>query len=60
MPEQPLEVVKEPSDSPADEAEPTVAATARRAITEDWAATILGLTLLLLILVGVISKGMIP
>ncbi|HYO41651.1 MAG TPA: hypothetical protein VES19_00505 [Candidatus Limnocylindrales bacterium] len=37
-----------------------VAAAGRRAITEDWAATILGLALLLLTLVGVIGKGMVP
>lgn len=38
--------------------EPAVAV--RRVITEDWAATILGLVLLALILVGVITKGMVP
>ena len=37
-----------------------VAAAGRRLITEDWAATIVGLTLLLLILAGVIGKGMVP
>ncbi len=37
-----------------------VAEAGRRAITEDWAATILGLALLLLTLVGVIGKGMVP
>lgn len=37
-----------------------VAAAGRRAITEDWAATILGLALLVLTLVGVIGKGMVP
>jgi hypothetical protein len=37
-----------------------VAAAGRRAFTEDWAATILGLALLLLTLVGVIGKGMVP
>lgn len=35
-------------------------AAVRRLVTEDWAATILGLVLLLLALVGVITKGMIP
>jgi hypothetical protein len=37
-----------------------VAAAGRRAVNEDWAATILGLVLLLLTLVGVIGKGMVP
>lgn len=37
-----------------------VAAAGRRAVTEDWAATILGLALLLLTLAGVIGKGMVP
>jgi hypothetical protein len=37
-----------------------VAAAGRRAVNEDWAATILGLTLLLLTLAGVIGKGLIP
>jgi hypothetical protein len=32
----------------------------RRAISEDWAATIVGLGLLLLALLGVIGKGVIP
>jgi len=29
-------------------------------INEDWAATILGLVLLLLVLTGVIGKGLVP
>ena len=37
-----------------------VAAAGRRAINEDWAATILGLVLLGLVLSGVIGKGLIP
>jgi hypothetical protein len=37
-----------------------VAAAGRRAINEDWAATIIGLVLLALALVGVIGKGMVP
>lgn len=37
-----------------------VAAAGRRLITEDWAATIVGLVLLLLTLAGVIGKGMVP
>ncbi len=42
----------EPSD--------TEHAPSRRAINEDWAATIVGLVLLILVLAGVITKGMIP
>ena len=37
-----------------------VAAAGRRMISEDWAATILGLVLLVLVLAGVIGKGMVP
>ena len=37
-----------------------VAAAGRRLINEDWAATIVGLVLLLLTLAGVIGKGMVP
>lgn len=37
-----------------------VAAAGRRAINEDWAATIIGLALLALTLLGVIGKGMVP
>jgi len=37
-----------------------VAAAGRRLISEDWAATIVGLVLLALVLAGVIGKGMVP
>ncbi len=37
-----------------------VATAGRRLINEDWAATILGLVLLLLVLSGVIGKGLVP
>jgi hypothetical protein len=37
-----------------------VAAAGRRLISEDWAATILGLILLALILTGIIAKGAVP
>lgn len=37
-----------------------VAAAGRRLISEDWAATILGLVLLALVLAGIIGKGMVP
>jgi hypothetical protein len=59
-----LEAGAEPSaeavDGDAIETAGGVAAAGRRAITEDWAATILGLALLLLTLAGVIGKGMVP
>lgn len=35
-------------------------APSRPALNEDWAATIVGLILLILVLAGVITKGMIP
>jgi len=44
--------VTEPSDE--------VRRTPRTGINEDWAATIVGLVLLILVLAGVITKGMIP
>lgn len=51
----------EPSDRLAPSADPpTVAAANRRAISEDWAATIVGLVLVALVLAGVITKGLIP
>lgn len=37
-----------------------VATAGRRLVTEDWAATILGLVLLVLVLGGFIGKGMVP
>jgi hypothetical protein len=45
-----------------DQSEPAigVAAAGRRLISEDWAATILGLVLVALVLAGVIGKGMVP
>ncbi len=39
---------------------PTVAAANRRAISEDWAATAFGLLLVVLVLAGVITDGLIP
>jgi hypothetical protein len=39
---------------------PTVAAATRRAISEDWAATIFGLILLVLVLAGILTDGLIP
>lgn len=55
-----LEASAAPRDDDAIEVAGGVAAAGRRVITEDWAATIIGLTLLLLTLVGVIGKGMVP
>jgi hypothetical protein len=49
--------------TPSDDAIETaggVAEAGRRAINEDWAATVLGLVLLVLVLSGVIGKGLIP
>ncbi len=41
--------------------EPAAESPARRAqIGEDWAATIVGLALLALVLLGVIGKGIVP
>ena len=40
--------------------DPAVDEAARRTIDEDWAATIVGLGLLLLVLLGAIGKGMVP
>lgn len=47
-----------PGDSPVEP--PSVAAATRRAISEDWAATIVGLALLFLVLAGIITGEMIP
>ncbi len=43
-----------------EEAQPDVPAATRRLINEDWAATIIGLALLLLVLAGAITKAMVP
>ena len=39
---------------------PTIAAATRRAISEDWAATVVGLVLLALVLAGILTDGLIP
>ncbi|MEV4296409.1 hypothetical protein [Microbispora rosea] len=39
---------------------PTVAEHTRAAINEDWAATIVGLVLLVLVITGVIPTGLVP
>ncbi len=49
------------SPTPAPEAQPTTAPpTGHRGLDEDWIATITGLVLLLLVLVGVIPTGLVP
>ncbi|MBB5113947.1 hypothetical protein AB0K27_29810 [Micromonospora echinospora] len=40
--------------------EPPTAGTSRLAFNEDWAATALGLALLLLVLAGAIPAGLVP
>ena len=40
--------------------EPPTAGTSRLAFSEDWAATVLGLAMLLLVLVGAIPAGLVP
>ena len=50
-----------PDGAGADEtAMPAPERAVRRLASEDWAATVLGLVLLALALVGVITKGMVP
>jgi hypothetical protein len=44
----------------AEEAGPTPVEPARRKISEDWIATVVGLVLMLLAIAGVITKAMIP
>jgi hypothetical protein len=39
---------------------PSVATANRRAISEDWAATLVGLVLIALVLAGVLTDGLIP
>ncbi|GAA0999159.1 hypothetical protein GCM10009555_099800 [Acrocarpospora macrocephala] len=42
------------------EPEPPTSTESRTAFNEDWAATILGLVLLVLVLTGVIPTGLVP
>lgn len=50
-----------PADPPPEQPGPSAApATSGPLLSEDWIATITGLTLLILVLAGVITKGMIP
>ncbi len=60
MGEERLETEAIANDNDAIETAGGVATAGRRLITEDWAATILGLVLLGLVLAGVIGKGVVP
>ncbi|WP_279339498.1 hypothetical protein [Sphaerisporangium perillae] len=42
------------------EVEPPTSGESRTALNEDWAATIVGLVLLVLIITGVIPTGLVP
>lgn len=48
------------ADPPSTAAPPSVAAATRRAISEDWAATVVGLVILALVLAGILTDGLIP
>ncbi len=50
----------EPREPATETGDSEVVASGRRLITEDWAATIIGLALVVLVLAGVIGKGLIP
>lgn len=51
----------DPPDRAVASADPlTVTAANRRAISEDWLATLVGLVLVALVLAGVITDGLIP
>jgi hypothetical protein len=47
-----------PGTSTADP--PTVADANRRALSEDWLATLVGLILIALVLAGIVTDGLIP
>ena len=49
-----------PNLTSADKADPAPAEVARRKVSEDWIATVVGLVLMLLAIAGVITKAMIP
>jgi hypothetical protein len=48
------------TEPPATEPPAQDSASPRWTVNEDWAATIVGLVLLALVLAGVITKGMVP
>jgi hypothetical protein len=49
-----------PAESAEQPAEPATPVSSGPFISEDWLATIIGLGLLVLVLAGVITKGMVP
>jgi hypothetical protein len=53
-------MAKEPSVARAAATTPAPAAIGGLKINEDWAATLVGLVLVVLVLVGIIAKGMVP
>lgn len=60
MPDPPeVEMTEELPPRPSTSADPPPAV-ARFTVNEDWAATILGLVLLTLVLIGVIPTGLVP
>jgi hypothetical protein len=46
--------------TPSEAAAPPIETASRRSINEDWLATIVGLVLLALVLIGIIGKGLVP
>lgn len=48
------------NDNPPNEEPPTVTERTRAAVNEDWAATVVGLVLLALVIIGVIPPGVVP
>ena len=49
-----------PADLPPEQPRSAAPTSSGPRLSEDWVATITGLTLLILVLAGVITKGMIP
>lgn len=45
---------------PTETTETTATTAGGRPINEDWAATVVGLVLVILVLVGIIGKGLVP
>ncbi|NUO60325.1 MAG: hypothetical protein HOV71_26505 [Hamadaea sp.] len=48
------------SPTPSAETSPEVVQATRLAFSEDWAATVVGLVLLVLVLTGVVTQGLVP
>ncbi|MFC4535250.1 hypothetical protein [Sphaerisporangium dianthi] len=55
-----MSVKRSPEGAGMSQKEPPTSGESRIAVNEDWAATIVGLALLVLILVGVIPVGLVP